>query len=418
MKKSIFTTLLMVCILAISTTAFAGPFADVPAKHWAYAAVTKLANAGIVDGVDGKYLGERTITRYEMAQIVAKAMERSNKADAENRALINKLATEFAAELNSLGVRVSALENKIDNVKFTGEVRARYDNYNHAGTKSSGNSYSYLDLWATAQINDTWVAKAEMEGKNYANDSTKDNTNNTTKVYATGPAFGGNLTLGKFDPFTAYGLVMDDNMSGAMFEFGGKKVQARVACGKINVDTLGSVDTTTSYDTKATVIDGAEGSKYALAEMDIALSPVTNVKAAYHRINLDTTYAGKDSVTYYEGGFDSKLSKNFGVMATASKSNVEVSGVDNKGYLAQIQYKKADTTKPGSYDIYYNNRKIPTLAEIDSTWDYSQGVKGNQVGFEYVPMANTKVTAFYLKGNLVSDSSDFKVYRAQVSFFF
>ena len=58
------------------------------------------------------------MTRYEMAQIVAKAMAKGANVD--------KLAAEFADELDSLGVRVANLEKKADNVKITGQVRASY----------------------------------------------------------------------------------------------------------------------------------------------------------------------------------------------------------------------------------------------------------------------------------------------------
>ncbi len=67
------------------------------------------------------------MTRYEMAQIVAKAMAKGANVD--------KLAAEFADELDTLGVRVANLEAKADNVKITGEVRYHYvgndaENYN------------------------------------------------------------------------------------------------------------------------------------------------------------------------------------------------------------------------------------------------------------------------------------------------
>ena len=69
MKKSIILTLALVFVLGIAGTAFAAnPFVDVPAKHWAYDAVAKLAQAGIVDGYgDGTFKGDKTMTRYEMA---------------------------------------------------------------------------------------------------------------------------------------------------------------------------------------------------------------------------------------------------------------------------------------------------------------------------------------------------------------
>ncbi|TCL38858.1 S-layer family protein [Anaerospora hongkongensis] len=112
MKKTLCILLVLVIVLSITGIAFAGPFADVPAKHWSYDAISKLAKAGIIDGYsDGTFRGDKTITRYEMAIIVGKAMERSDKADAANKTLIDELANEFETELKNLGVRVGKLEN-------------------------------------------------------------------------------------------------------------------------------------------------------------------------------------------------------------------------------------------------------------------------------------------------------------------
>ena len=86
-----------------------------------------MANSGIIQGVDGVHFqGERNITRYEAAEIVAKAMAHEDRANAEQRALINRLADEFSDELNNLGVRVSNLEDRVGNVKLTGDARVRY----------------------------------------------------------------------------------------------------------------------------------------------------------------------------------------------------------------------------------------------------------------------------------------------------
>ena len=65
------------------------------------------------------------MTRYEMAQIVARAMAKTDLEKAD-KALVDKLAAEFAEELDNLGVRVADLEKKSDNVKFGGELRYRY----------------------------------------------------------------------------------------------------------------------------------------------------------------------------------------------------------------------------------------------------------------------------------------------------
>ena len=60
MKKSLVFAMAMA--LGVSATAFAAnPFSDLPAGHWAYGAVAKLAAAGVVDGYpDGTFKGDKT----------------------------------------------------------------------------------------------------------------------------------------------------------------------------------------------------------------------------------------------------------------------------------------------------------------------------------------------------------------------
>lgn len=139
----------------LGTTAMAAnPFVDVRSDSWAYNSVVELANSGIVQGVDGiHFQGERNITRYEAAEVVAKAMAHEDRANAEQRALIHRLADEFSDELNNLGVRVSHLEDRVGKVKMTGDARIRYMN--------AKNSPIYKQFWdfrgrlrAHGQIND------------------------------------------------------------------------------------------------------------------------------------------------------------------------------------------------------------------------------------------------------------------------
>lgn len=74
MKKTF--VLAMLLVLALTASTFAASFADVPANHWAYEAVNKLVAAGIIKGYpDGTYGGQRTLTRYEIAVIVARVLE-------------------------------------------------------------------------------------------------------------------------------------------------------------------------------------------------------------------------------------------------------------------------------------------------------------------------------------------------------
>ena len=104
---------LVSCFVLGSVSAYAAnPFSDVEPSSWAYQSVEQLASAGIINGYpDGTFKGNKDITRYEMAQMVAKAMGNQDRANAEQQAVINRLADEFSNELNTLGVRVAKLED-------------------------------------------------------------------------------------------------------------------------------------------------------------------------------------------------------------------------------------------------------------------------------------------------------------------
>ena len=169
MKSKISIIIALILVLGIAGTAFAAssnPFVDVPANHWAYDAVSKLAKSGIVDGYgDGTFRGERTMSRFEMAQIVAKAMTRSDKADADNKALIDKLAVEFAAELNNLGVRVAKLEDKTK-ISWGFESRVRYGNDDNKSQTGTNNFDWRQRIMLGGAVNDNVTYFARLEAGN------------------------------------------------------------------------------------------------------------------------------------------------------------------------------------------------------------------------------------------------------------
>ena len=148
MKKSL--VLAMAMVLGLSATVLAAnPFSALPAGHWAYASVAKLAAAGIIDGYpDGTFKGENLMIRYEMAQIIAKAYAKDGIGTDD------RLMTEFAEELASLGVRTASLEKKTDNTKITGEARTRYVDV--TGTDNGYMADLRTRLWLSGQVSDDW----------------------------------------------------------------------------------------------------------------------------------------------------------------------------------------------------------------------------------------------------------------------
>ena len=170
-----------VVMFAMVAPAFAQPFADVPTNHWAYDAIAELAAKGLVEGYpDGTFKGDRAMTRYEMAMVVARLLARIEsiqipapapapqvtRADLE---ALQRLINEFRAELAALGVRVTAIEEelnaikaRLDNVKITGRWRFRYD----GGPSASGASLNgSQNTFSTDSGTSPTVFRARMGGK-------------------------------------------------------------------------------------------------------------------------------------------------------------------------------------------------------------------------------------------------------------
>ena len=152
MKKIL--ALAAVAALTAGVSAYAAnPFSDVTPSDWAYQAVVDLSEQGVVEGYpDGTFKGERNITRYEMAQIIARMLAKEDQLNAEQRATLDKLAGEYADELANLGVRVSNLEKKVGNLYWSGDARMRYQD------KATGD--------------DSWNGRMRINVKGQVNDST------------------------------------------------------------------------------------------------------------------------------------------------------------------------------------------------------------------------------------------------------
>ena len=89
-------------VLGAIDTSLSKEFPDVPANHWAYEAVTKLAGNDVVAGYpDGEFHGDRTMTRYEMAEVIYKAMSKGVQVD-------QKLVEEFKPEMEQVAANQNA----------------------------------------------------------------------------------------------------------------------------------------------------------------------------------------------------------------------------------------------------------------------------------------------------------------------
>ena len=167
MKKIL--ALAAVAALTAGVSAYAAnPFSDVSTDDWAYQAVSDLSDQGVVEGYpDGTFKGERNMTRYELAQIIARLMAKEDQMNAEQQATLDKLAGEYADELANLGVRVANLEKKVGNISWYGDARMRYQ---HDGTKTKYNKKFGVN--DTVKDQDAWKGRIRINAKADVNENT------------------------------------------------------------------------------------------------------------------------------------------------------------------------------------------------------------------------------------------------------
>ena len=170
MKKIL--ALAAVAALTAGVSAYAAnPFSDVTADDWAYQAVSDLSAQGVVEGYpDGTFKGERNMTRYELAQIVARLMAKEDQLNAEQQATLDKLAGEYADELANLGVRVSNLEKKVGNISWSGDARMRYQD---KAVKADDDWNGRMRINVKGQVNEaTYVKGRFVSNMNFKGDNT------------------------------------------------------------------------------------------------------------------------------------------------------------------------------------------------------------------------------------------------------
>ena len=409
MKKSLVFAMAMA--LGVSATAFAAnPFSDVPAGHWAYAAVAKLAAAGIVDGYpDGTYKGDRTMTRYEMAQIVAKALAKG-AIGADDR-----LVGEFADELDNLGVRVAKLEKNADNVKITGNVRLSYKQNNGGkfdGAEDKSQSRLRTRLFFTGEVNDNWHYVAMLENNQYfqgQNESGDDDTD-FQRAYLTGNIGVVNLSAGRQEGFWGDGNIYDDRVD---------SVKATVPFGVARFTAeYGKMANKSTYSWQKEVYPNYTGDDSVADEFW-----ATGLYGTWGNFDLGAEYVHADDVNGNVGiinGTDKiwdvsakyNVGKfNLGAMYLKGDDDTlkdygKYKDADDDGYVVSMGWAGAKASDPGSWGLYakYYDQGAPTVIDhtMNGAWDKfdGEGFKGYNVGGNVTFAKNMVATVEYydLKG--------------------
>ena len=310
----------------------ANPFSDVSPDDWAYQAVSDLSDQGVVEGYpDGTFKGERNMTRYELAQVIARLMAREDQLNAEQKATLDKLAGEYADELANLGVRVSNLEKKVGNISWSGDARMRYQDKSNDTDNWDGR----MRIVAKAAVNDSTYAQARFVSEMNFKDS-KDANTYADQLFVNHGFGDFAVRLGR-QPVTfgnqggwLYGSAK--GYDGAQLSYKGDRFGATVGYGQFNASDYGT--------------DITEADMF-FAKANTELGPVA----------LDLNYikpTGEDNGELFGAGVAFNIN-DFRVFGEYWK-NTEADDYDT-AWNAGIGYGKLDLKKPGSFalSLAYND---------------------------------------------------------------
>lgn len=418
------TTALALSIWGTAVAAPANSFTDVPRDHWAYEALQNLAKQGIVEGYNGNFNGDQTLTRYEIAEILARVMAKTEKADPKTQEDVKKLQAEFRQELRKLGVRVARLEKRIDKAKWTAEIRARYDNdeinQGNAINKTIGQTLR-TRLMLEGQVNRDWSYYARLENTQDLRESGQEGALILNRAYVSGPILNkaANLSLGRISYMPAYGIITDNEFDGVQLSFGSDVLKTNLFYGKEEKNISHKTDSTrvlVPYDANK-YTGGSSYSRDTLmtgAELIYKGIKNTNVKFAHMSFEGRDMAAGRETpkLKIHEIGFDTKIGDDFTVHVIRTDSNAPDG---DQASVASLTYKSYDIQVPNSFNVYGQYRKLgrfstwyttsdtigtKLLAVPTGTMDNYQlgGIKGWEFGGNYVLDKNILLNANYFDG--------------------
>jgi len=431
MKKNIIAIMVVLIIFCFASVVLAAaPMStDVPKDHWAYAAIQELVKDGIIDGFpDGTFRGDKTMTRYEMAQIVQKAVDNSAKATADQKYLIDKLGMEFALELNKIDTRVTALEKDQSPLKITGFFTSRYEWIEHPMLSpfvqgenpqqdaardgiadGKNNSRTALWLFVDNKFDGNTYFHGLIENETSSGRST-DATMNLLEGYAATKVGATEVAVGRFFPAIGMGFFGSPWMDGARVSFG-DDVKVRLFQVRVLTNPL-------TYGS----------SSYTMADTKFALGKDTNMSLAYVA-NTSPTYVYSSSVNAYNVtnpsfkcfndyavGLEFKGIPNVNVKTEYAVNSSDWAKSQNNGsaraYFATLKYKGANPAVPGSFGLRVEykhadpgfdriNYAAPFEWNAPLNWSqapqggYNDNIKGFEYGIEYTVAPRLMLDAKY-----------------------
>ena len=428
-KKTLVSAVLAATIMGTASVTMAAEnmFSDVPLDHWAYDAVNKLAEDGIIDGYgDTNFGGDKPITRYEMAQLVEKAMQNQENARSVDKAAIEKLQKEFDSELKG---EVQSLRKDVDDLKgrmgWYGDARFRYfankkqQSNNSAGSSSKSQFEKRLRLgfWANPAENltvdgrlkyedESWK-QGEWGGNNQNLNSWNNSYNNQNslrldKLSLSWEHAGTKASVGRTEVSLGQGLLWWENqVDGAYVKHQfGPKVSAMVGVGDISAE--GWQDTNINAQFANVAVQTSPATKITLANMH-TLSNAQKVN------NYETSDWKEYKLNQYALGVSTQVAPKWNVTVEGVTNNIgTVENSNNSGVWTRVTYGKMDWKTAKDWQLYGEYFALGNTAVDSSYWGHrlniaggdgfgNNGTRGFGLNLDYMLANNTCLGLSYYK---------------------
>lgn len=421
MKRRCLSGAILVMICCPMTAWAANPFSDVPKGHWAYEALEKLSDKGIVVGYgDNTYRGDKTLTRYEMAQLVANALAKGKISQNE------RLVMEFSKELDALGVRVTKLEKQEDQVKITGNIRLSYDDVSgsaaqramHTKSSKTGNPLLNDDasarlrtrIWLTGQVNENWNYVSMIENNQYfiGKNESGDGETLFQRAYLEGDIGVVHITAGRQLETLGEANIYNTQADTVKFTVPVGKTYFTGAVGKFSDSNKGQSAADTYYRVE---FGGRWGAFHGVANyirVNNLLKTFTDGKTYSYNGQYYKTENLVDDVNLWTAGGDYSSGKwNFGGMYLYGQQHkAKKAGFDQDGFILWTKYGGAKKNKEGSWGLFaqYFDQAASTMVNPTLKGHYTlfknEGFKGWELGGNLTLAKNmvAEVQYYDLKG--------------------
>ena len=430
MNKKLIGMITSALVIGAASTALANPFADVPADHWAYDAIDQLVADGVVEGYgDGVYAGDKAITRYEMAQIVARAMANCDKGDAADKATVDKLAAEFSTELDALGVRVEKLEKKVaglKNLQVYGDMRLRYNITGGAvkgGDDSASKIMHRVRLGVKGDINDKLAFNTRVMVANHSDWGTNNNQVNQladANITWKNIMKNTNLTFGRYSQdlgISMYLLNSIGSVDGARLDYKSGKLAAQLAYADMGVASRG-------YNGGNADRDGGHIDQAIYVQAKYQMTDDLKLQGLY--FTTDDEPAGVAGANTYSLGAEWQFAQNLYLLGEYVQ-NTDLDGANDDGSIVRLQYGKVSAAKPGSFALFvekndWSNNLLgdPNLsAQNGECMGKAIGESNWQIGFDLALAKNVVWQNWYAWDRVNQAGTEYEDFaRTQINFSF